>query len=180
LAVGCAESTSPRTPVKDTPENRKLAAERYLKAVPPRDLLHNMEANVLRRIPEPRRKLFREAISDKKLEQATYRITLAALVKHFTPQELNAMTAFYGTPEGKSVRGKFGPYMADVMPQIRGELRKVFIKQEEQAQPQAEKPGTVKGGPGQPGPKAAPAKPAQPQAAPPQPETAPAEQPKGK
>jgi hypothetical protein len=178
LAVGCTESTSTRTPVKDTPENRKVAAERYLKAVPPRDLLGNLAANMARRIPEPRRQLFMEAISDKELEQAASRIILTALVKHFTAQELNALTAFYSSPEGKSIRPKFGPYMADIMPQIGAEVRKVLLSKEEGTKPEAEKPGTVKGEPGKATPpKAAPAKPAQPQAAPPQPGTAPAEQP---
>jgi hypothetical protein len=180
LAVGCGGPQSPgTTPKADTPENRKLAAERYLQAVPPRDLLHNMEVNMARRIPPPRRRLFMEAMSDKELEQAAYRIILAGLVQHFTPQELNAMAAFYGSPEGKSIQRKFGPYMADIMPQISGEVRKVLVKKEEQAQPGGEKTGPAPGAAGKP----APAKPEPPQAAPakpapPQPGQAPAELPK--
>jgi hypothetical protein len=173
LAVGCSEPKSPGT-TSDTPENRKLAAERYLKVVPPRDLLRNLAANMARRLPPARRRLFMEAISDKELEQAASRIILAALVEHFTAQELNALTAFYSSPEGKSIRPKFGPYMGDIMPQIGAEIRKVLLVKEEQAKPQAEKSGPAPGKPGKP----ALSKPEPPKAESPQPGKVPAGQPK--
>jgi hypothetical protein len=146
LAVGCADQKSTQTtPLADTPENRKVAAQRYLEAVPPRDLLQNLAGNLARRLPEPNRKVIMDAMSDKELEQATYRITLNTLVKHFTPQELNAMAAFYSSPEGKSTRSKFGVYMSDLIPQISEEVRKVVTKKQEQLNPEPEKPGTPKG-----------------------------------
>ena len=146
LAVGCADQKSTQTtPLPDTPENRKVAAQRYLEAVPPRELLRSMAASLSRRIPEPSRKPLMEALSDKELEQATYRLTLDTLVKHFTPQELNAMAVFYGSPEGKSTRSKFGAYLADLMPQINEEVKKVVTKKQEQIKPEPEKPGTPQG-----------------------------------
>lgn len=43
-------------------------------------------------------------------------LALAAMMKHFTTQELDALAKFYGSAEGKSAMAKFGPYMADVLP----------------------------------------------------------------
>jgi hypothetical protein len=44
------------------------------------------------------------------------------MVKIFTAQELNALADFYGSPVGKSAMGKFGIYMAEVMPALQQEL----------------------------------------------------------
>ena len=89
-------------------------------------------------------------------------------MKHFTVNELKAMTAFYSTPEGKSIRPKLGVYMADIMPQISKEVVDALTKAEaaEKAKsPQTSKPqGQEKpAGPQGPQPQVKPA--------PPQPQT---------
>jgi hypothetical protein len=203
LTAACADQKSGQTaPVADTPENRKAAAQRYLEAMTPEEMLRSMTANAAQRMPEPNRKLFMEAMSDQELVKSVHRISQEALVKHFTADELNALAAFYGSPAGKSTRSKFGPYMGDVMPQVSEEVRKVFTKLQEQqkspdtpkaeepkpGQPKAEQPKAEPAKPALPKPdqsKVAPAKPAQPKAEPPKPEQPKsekpqAEQPKGK
>ena len=50
--------------------------------------------------------------------------TQAALVKHFTADELNALADFYGSKHGASAMAKFGAYMADVIPPLRTEIQR--------------------------------------------------------
>ena len=75
-------------------------------------------------------------MSSKDIEEAANRITLNALAKNFTVGELNAMVAFYGSPEGKSASKKFGPYMAEVMPQIQQEIKKAVDAAQKAQEPQ--------------------------------------------
>lgn len=153
LAAACGDKPTSTEPVADTPENRKAAAKRYLEAVPPQELLQNITGNVAQRMPEETRKQFQAALADKNLLEKIYQISENALVKHFTPDEMNAMSAFFGSPAGKSARGKFSPYMAEMMPQISGEVKTILGKVQEQtrkehppvgaptpAQPKAEPP----------------------------------------
>jgi hypothetical protein len=192
LAGACVEQKSGQPgPVADTPENRKAAAQRYMEAMPTQELLKSIAGNMVRRLPEPTRKPFQDAMTDPELDKAAQRITLDGLVKHFNAGELNAMATFYGSPEGKSARGKFGPYMAEVMPLINDEVRKVFVKVQGQMKEEEPKAGTpaTPGAPAAPAapkaeqpkaepPKAAPPKAEQPKAAPPKPEPPKAEPPK--
>jgi hypothetical protein len=53
---------------------------------------------------------------------------VASMVKHFTVGEINALTAFYGSAEGKSVMKKFGLYMADLMPVVQAETNKAMAR----------------------------------------------------
>lgn len=50
------------------------------------------------------------------------RISIKSMVKTFTVREINAMAAFYGTPEGQSIQKKMGTYMAEVMPELQQEI----------------------------------------------------------
>ncbi|MCX5893402.1 MAG: DUF2059 domain-containing protein, partial [Deltaproteobacteria bacterium] len=89
------------------------------------------------------------------------------LVKHFTVTELKAMSAFYGSPEGRAIHKKFGDYMADVMPEVNKEvlaaLQKVNQEQEGSKEPQGQmKPAEPKAPQAQTKPAAPPAPPAQP------------------
>ena len=106
-------------------------------------------------------------MNSKSLQEATYNITLKALVKHFTLSELKAMSAFYGSPEGRAIHKKFGDYMADVMPQVNQEvvaaLQKVKQEQEGSKEPQGQvKPTEPKAPQAQTKPAAPPAPPAHP------------------
>jgi hypothetical protein len=181
LAAACGDKpTSPpgastsAGPVADTPENRKAAAQKYLEAVPPQELLQNITGNMIQRMPEETRKEFQDALNDKALLEKTYQISETALIKHFTPDEINAMAAFFGSPAGKSARVKFSGYMREIMPQLNTEMKPIFTKLQEkakQAQPPAgaHPPVTPKAEPAKPG-QAPPAKPATPQPKPEKPE----------
>ena len=175
LAAACADKAA-TGPVADTPENRKAAAQRYLKAMPPQDMLRNVIINMTSQLTPDARKRFLKAENDKDLMKKAYDISEKALVKHFTPDELNAMTNFYGSAAGKSARPKFSPYMMEIMPQITREVRKEIIRMQVEDKTEQSKAGAPKAAP----PPAASTKPepAKPQTPQPQPQQPQAEKPK--
>jgi uncharacterized protein len=133
---GPASSTLP-----DNPENRLVVAKRFLDIMPPKEMLQGMANRVVPNLPENDRKVFLEVMGSKDIEEAANRITLNALAKNFTVGELNAMVAFYGSPDGKSASKKFGPYMGEIMPQIQQEIKKaVEVAQKQQVPQEPEKP----------------------------------------
>ncbi len=168
-AAACSEQKAPQpvaapTAVADSEENRLAAAKQYLEVSPPQEMLTEMTGKVVKMLPEKSQKVFLEVMQSKSLQEATYNITLKALVKHFTVSELKAMSAFYGSPEGRAIHKKFGDYMTDVMPQVNKEvlaaLQKVKPEQEGTQEPQ----GQVK--PAEPKAPQVQTKPAEPQKAP--------------
>jgi hypothetical protein len=54
------------------------------------------------------------------------RAVISNLVSHFTVREMDALTDFYESPEGRSAMKKFGAYMADVMPVIEQEIARAI------------------------------------------------------
>ena len=139
MASACADTGQVKS-LPDNPENRTVAAERYLKAMPPKDMLQGLASRVAPNLPEKDRAAFVEVMKSPDLEKAASRITMEGLVKNFTVGELTAMTAFYGSPEGQSASKKFGPYMMGIMPQIQQEVKKAMEekqKLEPKGQPEA-------------------------------------------
>jgi hypothetical protein len=108
--------------VPDTPANRLAAAKRYLKAVPPMEMVSATVDQLASRIPEERRGDFRQALTKIISSEHIEKITLDAITKHFTVKEINALTAFYGSPEGRSITKKFNAYLTDIMPAIQKEM----------------------------------------------------------
>lgn len=167
LAAACTEQKATQTgaPVTDNEENRLAAAKEYLKIAPAQDMLKEMTASIADKLPEPVQKKFNDVMSSQALKDSTYQITLKALVKQFTVNELKAMTAFYSSPEGKSIRLKMGPYMSEVMPQVYQEVAKAMKEAEPKAAPEPQ---------AQPAPQTPPAPQAPPESkASPAPQTAP-------
>jgi len=142
MASACTDTGQVKS-LPDNPENRIAAAKKSLEAMPPKELLQGMAARFAPNLPEKDRKAFLEVMDSADLEKAATRIMEEGMAKNFTVGELNAMTAFYGSPEGKSAAKKFGPYMAGVMPQIQQEVKKAMDekqKLEPKGQPEAGAP----------------------------------------
>jgi len=161
LAAACTEQKATQTgaPVADNEENRLAAAKEYLKIASAEDMLKEMTASVSGKLPEQVQKKFTEVMTSQAMKDSTYQITLKALVKHYTVNELKAMTAFYSSPEGKSVRQKMMPYMGEVMPQLYQEVSKAMKEGEPKAAPESKAAPGPQPAPepkAAPGPKAAP------------------------
>lgn len=157
MASACSD-TGPGQPAKllpDNPENRTTLAKKYLEIMKPKEMLQSVAGRVGPRLPEKDRKSFTDIMNSPEIEKAAYRITLDGLVKHFTVGELNAMLAFYGSPEGQSAAKKYSGYVGEIMPQIQQEVKKAVEAAQKQEEPQK---------PVIPAPQAAPAAPAVPPA----------------
>ncbi len=127
LLLACASlCPAPAQTVADTPANRLAAARRYLKAVPPMEMVTETMNQLSAQLPEESREEFKQALTKVLASERIEKITLDAIVKHFTVKEIDALTAFYGSPEGRSITKKFSAYMADVMPVIQQELSKAI------------------------------------------------------
>jgi hypothetical protein len=122
LCLACGAFSVFAQVVPDTPANRLAAAKRYLKAVPPAGMVTDSIDRVVGQVPEERRAEFKQALDKVIKSDRIEKITLDAVVKHFTVKEINALTAFYASPEGRSITKKFGAYLADVTPAIQEEL----------------------------------------------------------
>lgn len=122
----CGLAASPADTPADTPANRLAAAREYLKAAPPAEMIESTVAQLASRLPENRREEFRKALAKVLSSEHLEEITLRAIVKHFTVREIKALTAFYGSPEGRSISKKFAAYMSDVMPAIQQEVNEAL------------------------------------------------------
>jgi len=123
VAMTAACTQSPQS-LPDNPEYRTTVAKKYLEVMPPKELLQGVAGRVAPTLSEDNRKVFTEVINREDIQKAAYGIMLDSLVKNFTVAELNAMVAFYGSPEGQSAWKKFSPYMNEIMPPIQQEVRK--------------------------------------------------------
>jgi hypothetical protein len=160
MASACADTGQVKS-LPDNPENRTAAAKRFLEAMPPKELLQGMATRVAPNLPEKDRQTFVDVVNSPDIEKTTTRICTEALVKSFTVGELNAMSTFYGSPDGKSAAKKFGPYMMGIMPQIQQEIKKAMDEKQKQQgskdQPEAGAPKAAPAPKGPVAPKAAPA-----------------------
>lgn len=118
----------------DTPETRRREAERYVQAVPPKELFADMAGRMASNMPEEQREPFKKMMTEQLDIAALTKAMIDSMVKHFTTDELKALADFYGSPVGKSAMKKFGAYMSDLMPTIQAEMMKAQAKAG-QAQP---------------------------------------------
>ncbi len=113
---------------KDTPEDRRVAAQRYLAAVPLDQMFADAIHEIGKRLPDAERKNFFQLTNQLLQSDRLERFMLDSMVKHFTAAELDALARFYGSAEGRSVLKKFGPYMADTLPYLLREFEQVAEK----------------------------------------------------
>jgi hypothetical protein len=124
-AAGAAQSP-------DTPEARREAVRRHLAAVPIEGMLDDMINTLAGQIPEARRAEFVGLMRKMIVPDTVRTLTLETMPRHFTVTEIEAMTTFYGSPEGKSIMKKFGPYMGELMPRVQGEVFRALQKVKEE------------------------------------------------
>ena len=114
--------------IADTPENREAQAERYLQATPPKALFDQMFQKMAASMGVNDKEKYIENFEAQLDMDAITQDMKAAIIKHFTAEEIKALADFYGSPVGKSAMSKFGDYMADVMPTIQSEVMKAQAK----------------------------------------------------
>lgn len=120
LSMGCSgrQDAQEPGPLPDTEENRNAQATRYLKVVPPSEMLADIAENMAATMPSTTGAEFEEFLTEQIDMEELERIMVVGLTKHFTAEELRALADFYESPVGRSVMDKMGEYMADAMPDI--------------------------------------------------------------
>jgi hypothetical protein len=126
MASACSDAKQGQSAksLPDNPENRTALANRYLEAMPTKTMLLGIANREVNRFPEKDRKPFMEIMQSPEMVKEANRLMIDGLVKNFTAGELNAMVIFYASPEGQSALKKFGPFIAEVMPQIQEKVKK--------------------------------------------------------
>lgn len=106
----------------------KLAlAKKYLELDPVEDEIRRGVAATAEGIEADQRVLFR-SMADKHIDFARARAAAeVAAASVFTEKELEALIAFFKTPEGQSIRSKMPEYQNQVRPTI-AEILKAFIE----------------------------------------------------
>jgi hypothetical protein len=113
---------------EDTTENRTRQVERYFMAVPPKELFTDVAEQIVKSVPPEQRDLVHKAFNSYLDIDVLVTAMKAAMIKHFTADELSALADFYGSPVGKSAMKKMGVYMAEMMPLMQKEIARVGAK----------------------------------------------------
>ena len=106
----------------DTYGNRLVAARNYLEVASMKDMVRDMIAETAKNFPEDIRQQYIQYMTKFIRVDVLESTAMASMARHFTLKELNALAAFYGSPEGRSAMKKFGAYMGDLMPIIQQEV----------------------------------------------------------
>jgi hypothetical protein len=121
--------------LEDSPTTRAAQADRYLKAMPPREMFEDLAEQMSQNMPPEQAQKFRATMMNDVDIAALEKAMKAAMVKNFTAPELSALADFYGSAVGKSAMTKFRPYMADLMPALQAEMIKLQAKMAQEAPP---------------------------------------------
>ena len=142
VLMGSLPGLAAQPDTADTPQARKEAAERYAKVSDVRKLMADSVEAMAQRMPDAQREEFRTLMITHVRPEVIEAAMMAAMRKHFTARELNALADFYGSEEGRSAMAKFGRYMADVMPLVQAEMARAFAEYQREQAPRPAKSGT--------------------------------------
>ncbi len=125
LLLGFAAQSTNAQGLADTPANRQVQVDRYMQAVPTKEMLATMTKAVLGQIPAgPQHDKMEKMLTTGIDMDAINHAQKDALVKHMTADELKALADFYSTPAGKSAMSKMGDVMADLQPMMQAQIMK--------------------------------------------------------
>jgi hypothetical protein len=91
-----------------------------------------MITTLSQQVPSNRREEFVTLMRKLVPADAMQAVTIETMSRHFTVEEIDAMTKFQGSPEGKAIMGKLGSYMGELMPQIQREVLRALDKAREE------------------------------------------------
>ncbi|MGE4398135.1 MAG: DUF2059 domain-containing protein [Campylobacterales bacterium] len=126
VLVGCASLFA----IEDTYENRAKEAARYLEAMHIKSMLVDaIEQNVNSKTKNDAEKkqtkeLMKKYINSDEIVSEMKEV----MIKHYTADELSAMSDFYATPVGQSIVKKQTAASADMMAKMRIIILKMMVK----------------------------------------------------
>jgi hypothetical protein len=126
-AGGCRRQQSPDTATgADTPENRRAAAQRYMQLVPLDETLEGMARQLATQHEVNRREALVQLLKQEVRRPVLEEAITAALVRHFSVAEINALADFNARPEARGIQRKMPAYTADLMPGLQQEIVRVL------------------------------------------------------
>ena len=120
LALAVATAAAAQSP--DTTAARRAAAQRYVTTIPSESVFDEMVTTLSQQVPSNRREEFVTLMRKLVPVDAMQAVTIETMSRHFTVDEIDAMTRFQSSPEGKAIMGKLGAYMGELMPQVQREV----------------------------------------------------------
>ena len=130
LVLAVATATAAQS--SDSAAARRAAAQRYVSTIPSESVFDEMVATLSQQVPSDRREEFVTLMRKFVPVDAMEAVTIETMSRHFTVDEIDAMTKFQGSPEGKAIMGKLGGYMGELMPQIQREVLRALDKAREE------------------------------------------------
>ena len=130
LALAVATAEAGQSPHTTRP--RHAAAQRYVTTIPSESAFDEMVATLAQQVPSNRREEFVTLMRKLVPIDAMQAVTIETMSRHFTVEEIDAMTRFQGSPEGKAIMGKLGAYMGELMPQVQREVLRALEKAREE------------------------------------------------
>lgn len=125
----------------ETRAEREAAARRYLQVVPALEIVEEASLSRFRTLPPvDAHELAKAFVAELQLEPIE-RAIVDALVRDFTVAELDALTGFYASPNGRTAMRKLGRSMDRLLPAMEQEIDRAFtavqLQAAEAAQPLA-------------------------------------------
>lgn len=129
LAALLGLSACTTTPSPNTPSAKEQYAEELISIVPPGIMFAQLSEPFAQSytVPSKKEKARANFMRNVDLNEVD-RIIRAALLKHFTEEELKALATFFNTPEGRACMAKLMPFAADVAPPCSHEASQAFRK----------------------------------------------------
>ena len=100
-----------------SPEKAK-AVIAYLEVASIDEMMNQMILEIIKQIPEDKRDIFVTIWKNLFDKNELKSMMSNTICRTFSLEEINALTAFYASPEGKSVMKKMPKYMAELMPYL--------------------------------------------------------------
>lgn len=123
LLLASVGAASAQETDNDTKAERRQAAREYLEVQPVEKMMRDIVEKTTARMPGKRKEMTR-ALMDEVRYDTLRTATIDAMTATYTVEEIEALTQFYSTPEGRSVMEKMSTYMAKVQPVIKKEMRR--------------------------------------------------------
>jgi hypothetical protein len=116
----------------DSTAARRAAAQRYVSTIPSESVFDEMITTLAQQVPSNRRDEFVALMRKLVPIDAMQAVTIETMSRHFTVDEIEAMTRFQGSTEGKAIMGKLGAYMGELMPQVQREVLRALEQAREE------------------------------------------------
>ena len=130
LALAVASAAAAQS--ADTTVARRAAAQRYVSTIPSGSVFDEMITTLAQQVPSNRRDEFVTLMRKLVPVDAMQAVTIETMSRHFTVDEIDAMTRFQGSPEGRAIMGKLGAYMGELMPQVQREVLRALEQAREE------------------------------------------------